>query len=136
MIDLFRRTSISAALTEALGHRYNQHELRMIDRTSTTVEIDEGQVLTIEGAIGREVILLLDGTAAVSREGQPVASVGAGEVIGEMAVLTGQPRNATVMATSPVTVAVFTRQEFMTLLDLCPRLNQEFRMLAEERASV
>lgn len=135
MIGLFRKSSISAALTEALGHRYNEHELRLIDRTSTLVELGEGQVLTTEGAIGREVILLLEGTAAVSRDGHPIASVGAGDVVGEIAVLRNQPRNATVMATTPVTVAVFTRQEFISLLDLCPRLNQEFRIVAEERAT-
>ncbi len=136
MIGLFRKPPASKTLTEALGDHYNAHELRVIDRTSTTIELEEGQILTTEGAVGREVLLLLEGTAAVSRAGQSLATVGPGDVIGEIAVLKDQPRNAAVMATTSVKVAVFSRSEFMTLLNVCPRLNQEFRVLAEERASV
>ena len=45
---------------------------------------------------------ILEGTAEVSRDGKPVRTLGAGDVFGEIAILSGGRRTATVVATSPM----------------------------------
>jgi CRP-like cAMP-binding protein len=130
----FRKsTTISPQLIEALSDRYSEHELRVIDRTGTVVTIDAGSTFVHEGASGREALLILDGTAAVSRQGEAVATVGRGDVVGETAILHGQPRNASLIATTPLTAVVFSSREFVSVLDACPRLNTIVRETAEER---
>lgn len=133
MIGLFRKTTISPRLAELVGDRYNEHELRQIDRSGTRVNIDAGSTFAIEGARGREVLLILEGTAAVSRDGEMLATVGTGDFVGELSVLLNQPRNATVMATTPLTAIVFTSLEFVSLLADCPRLDEQVRAQAEKR---
>jgi Cyclic nucleotide-binding domain len=65
-----------------------------------------GAVLTEQGAAGDEIYLLLDGVVAVEVDGRRLAEVGPGAVFGERAVLEGGRRTATVVATTPVRVAV------------------------------
>jgi len=121
------------SLTEALGSQFNDHELKTISRLGTIVELDSGATLTTEGRPGREAIIIIDGTAAVSRGDEVLATVGTGTIIGEAALLSGEPRNATVVATSPLVIAAMNSAEFSTLLADCPRLDAEVRKLADER---
>ncbi len=96
-------------------------ELDVIDSSLTEVRLEAGQVLTREGHYGRQVILVVDGQLAVTRSSQgdrPVAVLGAGDVAGEMAVLEGTPRNATVTAITPATVYVANPREFAVLMSV------------------
>lgn len=130
-----RNNRVPDSLTEALGSKFNEHELRTLSRLGTIVELESGAVLTTEGRPGREAIVILDGSAAVSRGNEIVANVGAGAIIGEAALLSGEPRNATVVATSPLTIAALNSAEFSTLMSDCPRLAGHIRTLAEERSN-
>ncbi len=131
---LNRKPAISNTVAEALNGSYSDHEMREIDRIGTHVRLDEGSYLTTEGAPGAEVIVLLSGTADVVRDSAVIATVTTGDVVGETAVLTGEPRNATLVATSEVDVAVFNRREFDQLLASCPRLNVQVKQLVEARS--
>ena len=94
----------------------NSKELARVDRLLDTVEVATGNLLTEEGAVGREAFIILSGHAAVTIGGRPVATVGPGEVIGEMALLDRQPRTATVTALEPMRVLVVDPRSFSTLL--------------------
>jgi CRP-like cAMP-binding protein len=59
-----------------------------------------------EGEEGRELFLLLDGVVDVEVSGEPVAEIGPGALLGERALLEGGKRTATVVAKTPVRVAV------------------------------
>lgn len=63
-------------------------------------------VLVEQGAEGRELFLVLDGVLRVDVDGEPVAELGPGAVIGERAVLEGGRRTATLVAVTPCKVAV------------------------------
>lgn len=65
-----------------------------------------GQTLTEEGAEGGELFLLLDGMLAVEVDGEPIAEVGPGAILGERAIVEGGSRTATLRALTPVRVAV------------------------------
>ena len=65
-------------------------------------DVPEGTVLVRQGAVGRCSYLIMDGWAAVSIGRTPIAALGPGDHIGEMAVLDDQPRSATVTAKTPM----------------------------------
>ena len=69
--------------------------------------------------------MIIQGTATVSREGNVIATIGAGDHFGELAVLDGGPRTATVTATSDLDLLVIGRREFTALLEDVPGLNHK-----------
>lgn len=95
-------------------------QLELIARLSDEVHIPEGATLMREGRIGRECFVLLEGEAIVTIGNQAMAVLGAGDIVGEMAVISHEPRTATVTAWSPVRALVFTTQEFDAVLDHVP----------------
>lgn len=75
----------------------------------------EGVRLVGEGAHGYTFFILMDGTAAVTSEGQSVATLGPGDFFGEIAILGDGRRTATVTSTSPVRLLVMFGTEFRRL---------------------
>jgi hypothetical protein len=69
-------------------------------------ELEQGDALMTEGEEGRELLLILDGTVDVEVNGDVVAEIGPGALLGERALLEGGKRTATVWATSPLRVVV------------------------------
>ena len=65
-----------------------------------------GAVVTQQGEPGDELFLLLDGVLAVEVDGRRLAEVGPGAVLGERALLEGGVRTSTLVATTPVRLAV------------------------------
>jgi CRP/FNR family cyclic AMP-dependent transcriptional regulator len=95
-------------------------QLNEVLHVADKIGLPPGHVLTRQGDIGVEMLLILDGTADVSRDGAVVSTVGAGQFIGEMAVLSDSRRNATVVARSELEVLVLTRRGLDQLLDDVP----------------
>jgi CRP-like cAMP-binding protein len=75
-------------------------ELRRIATFANEDSVSEGAILIREGDYSNEMIAIESGTADVMRDGETVASVGPGEVVGELGVLEKGMRNASVVATS------------------------------------
>ena len=71
--------------------------------------LPEGAELTRQGEPGDELYLVLDGITRVDVDGTPLAELGPGAVIGERALLEGGVRTSTVVAVTPVRVAVASR---------------------------
>jgi hypothetical protein len=67
-----------------------------------------GSVLTEQGTVGNEVFLLLDGVIVVEVDGEPLAELGPGAIVGERAVIENRPRTATLRAVTKVRVATAT----------------------------
>ena len=74
-------------------------------------ELAAGDTLTEQGEPGAELFLLLDGVVAVEVDGDEVAQLGPGVVLGERALLEGGPRTSTLRATTPIKVAVAATDE-------------------------
>ena len=68
--------------------------------------LDAGEALVHEGEEGRELYLLLDGMVDVEVNGDVVAEIGPGALLGERALLEGGKRTATLWASTPIRVAV------------------------------
>ena len=102
--------------------RCSKGELRLIGQLADEVDLPAGKTLTKEGTRGREFFVLLEGGAEVSRRGRVIASVGGGDFLGEIALVTDVPRTATVRTTSPVRALVITDVAFRELLRTSPRI--------------
>jgi CRP-like cAMP-binding protein len=102
-------------------------ELQRIDRLGCTSRVAAGTVVCREGAVGRQSFVILDGEATVTIEGADVAHLGSGSFFGEMSVIDGTPRVATVTAATDITVLALTPQELRELMDM-PKVVR--RMLA------
>jgi CRP/FNR family transcriptional regulator, cyclic AMP receptor protein len=100
----------------------NKKQLQEIGGVATELVLPAGRVLARQGEVGLEVFMLLDGTASVRRDGQHVATLTAGEFVGELAVLSSHPRNATVTAETELRVLVVTHAGLDQLLDDIPGL--------------
>jgi hypothetical protein len=70
------------------------------------LSLDAGECLIEQGNPGRELFLLLDGIVDVEVDGEEVAEIGPGALLGERALLEGGTRTASVYATTPVRVVV------------------------------
>lgn len=103
----------------------SRRDLQRIARASDELAIDEGRVLMEQGARGRECFVLLEGTATVRRNDRKVATLGPGDHFGELALLDGGPRTATVVADTPLRVLVLGQREFAGVLDEVPGLAQK-----------
>jgi CRP-like cAMP-binding protein len=88
-----------------------------IDALSTEMTVDKGHLLTRQGGTGREAFVILDGTAAFWRTGEPSCILTAGALVGELALLEGMPRNGNVVAVTPLRVLVLDPAEFSSLCD-------------------
>ena len=97
-------------------------DLQRLARAADEISVAAGTTLTTQGEVGREAFVLLDGTAEVVRDGQLVATLGPGDHVGELSLLDGGPRTATVTATTDVELLVLGRPAFNGVLDEIPTL--------------
>lgn len=95
----------------------SKKELRTVSRLMTQIDVKEGRALTREGEVGREFMIIMEGSAVVRRNGRKIAELGAGDFLGELAVLSGAPRTADVIASTDMVLETLNRREFMSLLD-------------------
>jgi CRP-like cAMP-binding protein len=98
------------------------HELKRVGSLMTQINVPEGTVLARQGQRGNEFMIVLDGTASITRDGKEVATVGPGDYMGEISIIDGGPRTATITATSAMQLEVLTHQEFAGLLDQAPEI--------------
>src|SRR5437764_15137205 len=94
-----------------LFSRLSDDEARRLAAFATETSIAEGQILMKEGDYSTELIAIEEGTADVLRDGKKIASLKEGDLIGEMGLLEREPRNADVIATSPMRVFKLTHWE-------------------------
>jgi CRP-like cAMP-binding protein len=102
-------------------------ELNELASLADELELPAGRKLTAEGASGREFIVIVDGAAEVQRKGRKIADLRSGDFLGEISLITGEPRTATVTTTKPSRLLVITAQAFRTLLRDLPSL--QFKVL-------
>ena len=94
----------------------SRKELGEIARNVTEVEIGPGEYLAYEGETGTQAMVLLAGKVIVRKKGRKVAELGAGDVVGEMSLVTDRPRNATVRAETMVSALVMDPKEFSAVM--------------------
>jgi CRP-like cAMP-binding protein len=99
--------------------------LRLIAKLAKTKTVREGTTLVTEGETGDEMYVFLSGSATVVRGGRKLATIGPGEAVGELAVLTKTPRNATVTTRSESEVAVISRRHLQRMVEDAPGFSRK-----------
>jgi CRP-like cAMP-binding protein len=92
-------------------------EAKRLAAFASETSVAEGQILMKQGDYSTELIGIQEGTADVIQDGKKIASLGEGDLIGEMGLLEREPRNADVIATSPMRVMKLTHWEIRRMSD-------------------
>jgi len=103
----------------------SKKQLRRISSLMTRIDRPAGQILTTEGQRGSEFFIVLEGEVEVRQGDRVIATRRPGDYVGEIALLDKRPRTATVVATTPVSVEVLSRREFVSLLAEVPELSEQ-----------
>jgi CRP-like cAMP-binding protein len=105
-----------------LFERCSKRELEELAGLADELTLPEGRNLTTEGATGKEFVIIVEGFAEVRRKGRKVNVLRSGDFLGEIALITGVPRTATVTTTTPARLLIITAPAFRSLLRRMPGL--------------
>jgi CRP-like cAMP-binding protein len=130
---LQRNAKVNLLKRVPLFARCSKKELEQIAALADEIDLREGKALTTEGKPGREFFVLVEGTADVHRKGRRVNQMRDGDFFGEIALISGAPRTATVTATSPVRALVVTERGFRAMLKNSPEMQLKMLEALAER---
>lgn len=116
-VDLIRKVPLFSRLSKT--------ELKDLAMLADEIDLRDGKEMTRQGHPGREFFVLLEGTADVRKNGRKINTLGPGDFFGEIALVSREPRTATVTATSPVRTLVITDRSFRRLLDESPQVKNK-----------
>ena len=108
-----------------LFERCSRRELGQIAMLADELDLPSARDLTREGAGGFEFIILVEGEADVVRGVRVVNELGPGDFVGEIALVSGKPRTATVKTRGPARVLVITASGFRTLMHDVPSIKDK-----------
>jgi CRP/FNR family cyclic AMP-dependent transcriptional regulator len=121
-VRLHKDTKVELLRGVPLFSGCSKAELQQIATLADELDLSEGATLIREGERGREFIVVAEGTVRVTRGGETLRELGAGDFIGEIALVADVPRTATVTATSPVRLLVVTDRAFRNVLEQVPSI--------------
>ena len=111
----------------------NKKQLTAIASLADLVDLPSGTELIREGAQGREFMVIVEGAVDVSRKGRKINTLGPGDFIGEMALISGGPRNATATTTTDASLLAITERQFWALLAEAPEIQTSVLKALGER---
>lgn len=91
-------------------------QLERVARLADQVEVSVGKRLATIGEVGRELFVIVDGEAVVTTRKGRTVKLGRGDFFGEMSLIDGAPRSATVESETPMQLLVIGQREFWQLL--------------------
>ena len=102
----------------------SRKQLKAVAKITEVVEVPAGTILARQGDPGNEFYLIMDGSARVEVPTRRRSRLAPGDYFGEMSLLDGEPRSATVIAETPMRLLVIKRRDFSTLLREAPEVTQ------------
>jgi CRP-like cAMP-binding protein len=104
---------------------FSKKELGKVAKATDEVHVKAGREIVHEGNAGHECYVVLKGKADVERGGKQIATFGPGDHFGELALLDGGPRTASVVAQTDMDLLVLGQREFLALLEEIPGLSRK-----------
>ena len=101
---------------------FNEDELRRVAELSRIAELAEGTIVTQIGEPGDSFFIIIDGAVTVRTPVGAGSQLQPGDFFGEMSLLDGEPRSATIVATTDLRLLIVDRSHFWRLLDETPDL--------------
>ena len=130
---LTRQTKVELLKRIPLFAECSKSELEAISRVADELTLPAGRVVMRQGARGRELVVLVDGEATVERDGATVATIRGGDFLGELALITGKPRTATVTALTDLRTLVLDGISFDRVLRDVPSVSVKVLSAVAER---
>jgi CRP/FNR family transcriptional regulator, cyclic AMP receptor protein len=127
-LDLLRRVPLFQGLSKS--------DLQLVERLTDEIDVPAGKVLIKEGASGHEFFIVVEGTLRVERDGQLIRKLGPGDFAGEIALIDGGLRTATVIADTPARLLVVGHREFFSLLGQYPDIQIQVLQALARRVRV
>jgi CRP-like cAMP-binding protein len=106
--------------TVGFFNEFSHDELTRVAALGEKLEVEAGTELIDQGRVGDACYVIVSGTATVHIRGEFVTTVGAGTMVGEMALVDHRPRNATVTAETDMVLVSFGTKAFRKLLEASP----------------
>jgi CRP-like cAMP-binding protein len=113
----------------------DEDSLRAVAKSAHEISVDEGAELVREGDYSYELTIIDEGQADVMHDGQVVATLGPGDVFGEVGVVRKGVRNADVKASTPMRLITLTGWDLRRLRGRMPELSDRLEALAAERGA-
>jgi CRP-like cAMP-binding protein len=126
-IELFKRAPLFSHCTKS--------QLAALAREADELSVGEGVTLTREGSRGREFVVIVEGAADVAKGGRRINRLGAGDFLGEIALISGAPRTATVTTTEPSRLLVLTDRAFRAVTRDIPAIQNSVLKALSDRLS-
>jgi CRP/FNR family cyclic AMP-dependent transcriptional regulator len=98
----------------------SERHLRRVRKAAEDYTYPDGATIVSEGKHSEQLFVILEGRTRVIRSGRTIARMSSGDFFGEISLLDGGPRTATVVADGPVRYLVLLRKEFMALMTDTP----------------
>lgn len=100
----------------------NPRQIQRIGMLADEVDVPDGKVLMRQGETGHDMMIVVSGQVSVDRDGQRINTLGPGDFFGELALVDGGPRTATVTAEAPARLLVVGHRDFHSLMDEFPEI--------------
>jgi CRP-like cAMP-binding protein len=132
-VSLRKNVKIELIKRVPLFSRCTKKELAAIAGEADELVVPEGRSLSRQGATGREFVVIVEGSADVQKNGRKINRLGAGDFLGEIALISGAPRTATVTTTSEARILVLNDRGFRRLTKEIPSLHASVLKALSER---
>lgn len=133
MVTLRKNAKIELIKRAPLFSRCTKKELAAVASEADELTLPQGRTLTKQGARGAEFVVIVDGTVDVHKNGRRINRLGAGDFLGEIALISGAPRTATVTTTSETRILVLGDRSFRRLTAEMPSLQASVLKALSER---
>jgi CRP-like cAMP-binding protein len=119
----------SIPLFEGLSRK----ELDQVGRWADELDVAAGRDLLDQGRLPHEFFVIEEGTVEVRQDRRPIATLGPGDFFGEIALIEGDRRTATVETTTPVRAIVMDSRSFGAMMDALPKVADRIREAGRRR---
>jgi CRP/FNR family cyclic AMP-dependent transcriptional regulator len=100
----------------------SKKELEKVAKAADEIMMTEGSLIVDQGQTGREAFVILSGEVTIKRSGRKVATLGAGDVVGELSLLDHGPRTASAICATDCTLLVIDQRRFIGVLNDVPSI--------------
>jgi CRP-like cAMP-binding protein len=113
-LELLKRTPLLAGL--------GRKDIEEVGRLADEIDLKADHVLMREGDPGREFFVIVEGQVRIDKGGRTIRTMGPGEFVGDIALVTERPRTATATTETPCRLLVIGHREFHQLMDQYPTI--------------
>ncbi|UDY23355.1 Crp/Fnr family transcriptional regulator [Nocardioides sp. Kera G14] len=122
-------------MAESFFSLFTPQEIAKISSAGTRVSLPEGWSPIWEDTPADKAYIILSGSVSVRKDGEEVAQLGAGDIVGEAAILNRALRNASIVALTPLDLIHLSSEALMRLYVEMPSFHEALEKIAAERVS-